>query len=777
MKRILLVVFICSFVSSAQIKKTIKVGVLSDRTSNLTIPVIDQLISEIKAVMGQEATLVFGEPLENNYDLKVAKENLKIMMDSDNDIILSIGALNAIVLHNRQVFKKPIIGFGSVNNDFVKFPLLQSTSEIDNLNYIVSPYSFTDDLDVFKTIYDYKNIAIFMEAFLIRELPVKKSLDTYFANSNATYKLIRVSESLDIIKELDGVDAVYLASDFNFGSAKRKILIDSITKRELPSFSALGISDVNKGVLATQQTNANSSQFFRRIALSFESIVSGINASELPLFIDYKKNITINYTAASKINYPLRFSMVGNVDFVRGKDTVPSVFSLSILDVMRGAVGENLDLKSEKKTRELSENEFQSAKNQYLPDLTASANAAYIDPDLAAIPLAGPEFSTTGSVTLEQLIYSPDASANKTIQKELNKAQQEVYNTAELDLLLQASLVYFNSLILKTNVNIQNQNLQVTKLNLELARQNFEEGASGKSDVLRFKSQLAQDTQSLIEAANDLKLSFNELNALINRPINTKIDIDDAEISKGLFNNYNFKKLSEFIDDPMLQPQLLEFLVLEAKLNAPELKNLAYNIKAVKRKYRLNNAGRFSPTISLRGQYNYTFNRSGVGVVAIEGYDIPDGSYNVGVNLSLPLFQQNSRTLERKSAKIQQEQLMINQENANLQISKNVNDIVSELATQIVNIRISKTAEETAKESLELTQTAYKNGAIPVIQLIDAQSNYLQAQLGSATANYGYLLTTIQLERVVGHFFLVSSTEKNKDFMERAQNYLLNKKQ
>ncbi|PQJ21241.1 hypothetical protein BSU00_09735 [Tenacibaculum sp. SG-28] len=111
-----------------------------------------------------------------------------------------------------------------------------------------------------------------------------------------------------------------------------------------------------------------------------------------------------------------------------------------------------------------------------------------------------------------------------------------------------------------------------------------------------------------------------------------------------------------------------------------------------------------------------------------------------------------------------------------MRIEKNVNDVVLELVNQISNIQISKIAEETAKESLDLTQNAYENGAIPVIQLIDAQTNYLRSQLASATANYNYLITSMQLERSIGYFFLMHSETDNNSFTERAMEYILNKK-
>ena len=96
------------------------------------------------------------------------------------------------------------------------------------------------------------------------------------------------------------------------------------------------------------------------------------------------------------------------------------------------------------------------------------------------------------------------------------------------------------------------------------------------------------------------------------------------------------------------------------------------------------------------------------------------------------------------------------------------------MINQISNIEISKVAESTAGESLELTQNSYKEGAVPVIQLIDAQTNYLKAKLDSATAKYNYLISSMKLEREIGYFFLLQSDESNKDLLERALKYIVN---
>jgi len=280
----------------------------------------------------------------------------------------------------------------------------------------------------------------------------------------------------------------------------------------------------------------------------------------------------------------------------------------------------------------------------------------------------------------------------------------------------------------------------------------------------------------LIEAGNQLRQSFNVINQLMNTSISKKIDIEDAELSEGVFKNYKYEDLLSLFDNPKLQPVLIDFLVDEAKNNAPELKNLGFNLNAIQRNYKLNNTGRFIPTVALQGQYSLAISESGKGSTLPMGSpNIPDGTYNVGLNISLPIFQQNQRNINRQTAKIQEDQLSIQKENTELNIEKNVNDIILDIVNQIANIEISKVAEDTAKESLELTQNAYKNGAVPVIQLIDAQTNYLQAQLASTTANYNYLIASMQLERAIGYFFLMHSDTDNQAFIQRANQFILNK--
>ncbi|WP_299886869.1 TolC family protein [uncultured Lacinutrix sp.] len=755
----------------------ITIGILTDKDSPQVQPLLEQLKTEIRAVVGQDKVVEFIKPLQNNYNIEIAKANYQSLVNGSADIILSFGVVDNIALYQQKTYAKPTIVFGSVNSDFINLPPEQKTSQVNNITYIITPLSYKKDLEAFKTLYDYKNIGIIVDDYVAKSLPLKTLFNSYFASQGKQYKLITISETGLQSQPLVGLDAIYLAGGFQLSDANFDDLVNTINSKKLPSFSASRIEDVERGILATNQPQTNLEQFFRRIALNIEAISSGTNASELPLFLEYKNKMTINFETAKQIDFPLRYAMLGSADFIGGNSKPNIQGAMSILDIMNGVLDKNLSLSSTKKAVELTEQDVKTAKSGYLPNIGASVNGLYLDPRVAEISNGtNPEFSTSGAIVAEQLIYSESASANIDIQQELQKAQQATYNASELDALLNASVAYFNALILKTNTTIQNQNLQLTKRNLELAEQNFEGGASGKSDVLRFRSQLAQNTQNLIDAGNQLRQAFFTINQLMNTSINKEIDIEDAVLSEGVFKNYKYEDFYDILDNPKLQSALIEFLVEEAKKNAPELKNIDYNLNVTKRNYRLNDTGRFIPTVALQGQYNLALSQSGKGSTLPVGFpSAPDGTYNIGLNISLPIFNQNQRNINRQTAKIQKEQLGFEKKNIELNIEKNVNDIILDLISEIANIEISKVAEDTAKESLDLTQNAYKQGAVPVIQLIDAQTNYLQAQLGRATANYNYLLTSMQLERAIGYFFLVHTEAENQQFIQNVNAYILSK--
>ena len=139
------------------------------------------------------------------------------------------------------------------------------------------------------------------------------------------------------------------------------------------------------------------------------------------------------------------------------------------------------------------------------------------------------------------------------------------------------------------------------------------------------------------------------------------------------------------------------------------------------------------------------------------------------------MFNRTQTNINKQIATIQEDQLILNKDNAVLSIEANINSAVLDLINQIANIEISKISETTAGESLELTQASYSNGAVNIVQLLDAQNNYLSSQQAKITAVYSYLLSSIQLERLISYYFLMHTSEENQAFMQGFNEYLQNR--
>jgi outer membrane protein len=761
------------FIGFCQNSKTVSVGILIDSYTDDSQSLFVQMQNEIVSVVGEDALISFSTVLENNLNIAAARKNYQTLLNGETDIILAFGTINNIVITEIKVHEKPTILFGAINSDLIDIDKNKESSGINNFTYLISSQSYRKDLESFKEIYDFKNVGILVDDFLPELVPLKETLDIIMSDLGVSYQIIPFAKITDIKNNVNDVDAVYLAGGFFLSDSEIKNLANFFIAKKLPSFTITNIEDVVNGILATNQAEENLTQFFRRIALNIDDIVNGINPSELPIFVDFNPNLTINYNTSQLVELPIKFSLVGSTDFVGDFDNVIYKKKYSLLDVMNETTSKNLSLQSEQQNVTLKKQDVKIAKSDYYPNVSASASGIYIDPKLAEISAGlNPEYKTKGDVNLTQTIFSEAANANIFVQKTLEKAQQKVYEEAELDVILNASIAYFNALILKSNVKIQAQNLDVTKKNLLIAKHNYEAGQSGKTDVLRFRSEEAQNTQVLVEAISQLEQSFHALNQLLNNPIDFEIDIEEAELEEGIFKNYNYQQIGDIIDNPLMRKDFISFLIEEAKINAPEISSLNYNLKATERILKLNSSGRFIPTLGLQGQYTRNFNQWGKGSTsdpALNSY------YNIGLNLSIPIFQQNQQNINKQIAFIQKDQLNINLDDLRLNIERNVNDAVLEIINEITNIKLSNVSEETAKESLELTQTAYSSGAVTITQLIDDQRNYLQAKLSRSNATYNYLISSIQLERFIGRYFLLNTEAENQAFVQRFYEFILNK--
>ncbi|WP_171595900.1 TolC family protein [Marinifilum caeruleilacunae] len=779
---LLLYLLLCCSMISAQNGKEYSIAILGDKYIHDTDSILNRLQSEIKSVVAQEAKVVFKEQyfLLNELNKEKAKQNYeKAIQANDVDLILSFGSINNFVIAQSNNFPKPVVLFGVINDDFIEFPEGQKSSKIENLTYILTPQSYQKDLSEFREMYPYKKVGIIVDQYLSEIYPVEETLGKILKDSNADFKLISLSSVDDLSSELDDVDAVYLSGGQFYSEEDQQRMINMINDRKLPSYTSMDQRFSDFGILFNSQPVNELDQFFRRIALTIEAAVMGKKLSELPIYLDFESKLLLNIETSFKIEFPLKYSFLIRTNIVGSAQNIPFQKKYYLDDVVYQLLESNLSLKASKYDVDLAKKDVKLANSEYLPNLSSSLTGSHIDPDLAkASNGSNPEFSTSGNISLEQVLFSEQASANIKIQKELEQASQENYNATEKDAILDAGITFYNALIAKANFLINDENLRVTRKNFEIAKQNYSVGQTGKSDVLRWRSELALATQNIVNAYTNYVQTIHALNQVLNNPIDFKIDIAHALVDEEAVDQFDYKGLIQLIDDPILRSKLLNFLEQVAIENAHELKSLQFNISASERSAKLYQRSKFLPTVALQGAYNHTFTRDGEGSSYPTGFTAPpDGYYNVGVQLSLPLFNKNQRNINRQKSLIQQDQLKLQKENTESIIRQNVNDIVYSILNLYTNIELSNLTTKTAKESLDLMQISYLNGAVSITSLIDAQQAYFQAQQQQASAGYNFYLSLLQMERILSYYFFLNPDEENQNFIQNLQNYLISNNQ
>jgi len=750
------------------------VGILADRATPETQRLITLLEAEIRAVIGEDAIMSFPEKfrLVSQSMAKRSEANYNTLVEEGCDIILVFGIVDYVVLSQRQDFPVPTIIFGVAPSDFSE----EQFSAKENLTLLSDTHSIIDDLKALRFIYDYESVAIAHEVDFLKNFDIEAILSERL-DSDINFRIIPFDGVDDIIAGLGEEEAFYLGGGFLLTDPEIKKLADELVTRGIPSFTATDAHDVELGLLASNQPATTLDQLFRRIALTIESIVNDAPPSELSSTFNSDQQLSLNVETAARMGLSLRYSRLAQTNIIGDRSKIEIDKTYNLREAMLEAIDKNLGLQSSLKSVELAEQDVKTARSNYFPQLNAALSGSYVDPALAEVSNGqNPEMSTAGNLTLNQTLYSPSVSANLKIQKELKEAQEQSYNADKLDAIFNVANAYFNILLAKSNLLINERNLDVTKRNLELAQQRFDAGEAGKSDILRFTSQRAQNTQALIEAVNGVDQATIALNQLLNYPLDRKVGVEDPELGEGLFEEYKYDQVMRLLDNPVTAKPFVGYLVQIAKENAPELKALNNNINATNLSYSLAQRGRFVPSVALQGQYIRTLSRTGVGTEFPTGFpEIPDGYYTTGLSVSLPIFQANQQNINQQTAQIQLEQLGINLQNTNLSIAQGVNNAVLQLVNQVTNIELSKVSVEAARESLDLTQESYAQGAVNRVQLIDEQDNYFQAQLANANAIYNYLLSVLQLERTLGMYFLLNTQEQNDDFNQRFNDYLQNR--
>ena len=752
-----------------------RIAFISDRANPLMAEIRGLVRAELLGLVRDEFDVLLPEDLVIVADgtaTGVANALERLIVNDEVAIIVTQGLLSSELAARGAPWPKPVIASTVFDARLQGYPQRSGASGVANLTYIAypPPGPVLRDLGKFRELADFSRAAILVDEEAASTFAgfIERLRETS-AELGITLEPVSVgATAADALERLPAhAEAAYLGPLNGLDPGELEKLIDGLAARRLPSFS-YSAADVNRGVMASLGA-LDVALVARRIALDAYRILLGDDPAELPVTIVPAENLVVNMRTVRRLGItpPLQALLEARRLFESPEGVERSV---TIESVMHEALAANLALAAEQQAVRAGAEDVRLARARRLPALEAGVTGAAVSRRAAESSFGlRPRRNVDGALTLSQLLFSHEANANVSIQESLQASRQWDQTALELDVVLQAAEAYLNVLRGKSLERVQQNNLDLTLASLRLAQERERIGAAGPGERLRLKSELARRRAERINAYAARMAAEMSLNQVLDRPINEpfatpEADLEGRELLQGSL-------ATRYLADLSRVGALDDFLVDAAVARAPEISSVDAVIAAQERRLASTRQAFYLPRVALQGNLADNLLRENAGGAPLPpGLAAPapaDESWQLGLSITLPIFEGNARGARRRQAAAGLSQLRRQRALAAQRIEQNLRVQLLFARASLAIVSETETAAESARQSLDLVTQSYGQGVVSVVDLLEAQTSALASERGVANAVYDYLVNLKRVERAVGQFEALATPEERAGLLQR----------
>ena len=429
--------------------------------------------------------------------------------------------------------------------------------------------------------------------------------------------------------------------------------------------------------------------------------------------------------------------------------TIAAQQTLSIDDCRALAIQNNKELKIAELHIRKANAEQKAAFTKYFPQLSASGtylrtqlDLKLIDPSLLA-PLAGvlpipPEFMDNFNLDLQNIwlgrvsLTQPVFMGGKIISynqitkyaKELAEAQNDI---SLQDVIYKTDETYWQVISLVNKKKLADAYVDLLKstkrdMNLMIA-----EGVATEVDGLSVKVRLNEAEMAQTKVNNGLALTRMALAQICGLPLDETITLSD-----------------ELLDELSIQTENVIADINEAFINRPELVALGH-LNSIYKKRETIVLSETLPNVGLMANY-LLINPSPSNSFKKEF----GGSFSAGVVVNIPLSGWWEGTHKRNAAKAETLIQKLNIDNARDRIELQVNQSIYKKNEANKNLATSLRNMKKADENLKHAEFGFKEGVIPTLNLMEAQTAWVSARSELINSQIEVKLTDVYLNKALG---------------------------
>ncbi len=409
--------------------------------------------------------------------------------------------------------------------------------------------------------------------------------------------------------------------------------------------------------------------------------------------------------------------------------TTPAPIQLT--ELIGKAIDNYPKLKEASEYVNLSEVKKDLAYGAYMPVISGDASYRYGKPTPSIkFPIGGGVFQEVSflpannfdvGLKVQQPIWDfGRTGANIQKSKSDIATSKDNLESVKNTLAYQVAQVYFGIVFLNKSVDVQNEQIKLLEANEKLISDKIKNGDALKFDLLSTQVKKNSALNRLIDLQTQLRKQYDMLNMVT---ANTGYDYIVAKDADGtLFNA-----------DAVSADNNFDIKVLNDKLASSN-----WDVKISKRGW--------LPQLVANASAGYK-----------NGF-VPDinkllFNYNVGVGLNIPIFSSARPNFQTKIAKINLQASTYALEAQKLSLNKDIAQAKNDVDATQRKLKNYELQIEQANEAVSLANTRYKGGVITNLELLTAQTNLQDAQLGKIQLEYNLLLSKLDLNRIGGTKF------------------------
>jgi outer membrane protein len=368
---------------------------------------------------------------------------------------------------------------------------------------------------------------------------------------------------------------------------------------------------------------------------------------------------------------------------------------------------------------------YGAARGEWLPT---------VDGDVTATRLK--TVASQGRTAVEQSVLTPSASLSYLLfdfggrSGRVESSRQDLlaagftHNAAIQDVVLQIQVAYFQYLAARSLLEAQHTTLAEAQANLAAAEERRRVGLATIADVLQARTAASQAQLDLQSTEGNLQTTRGALALSLGLPANLPYDVDStaAEVPVAA--------LADSVDG----------LIAAALQGRPDLAAARSQAEAARAGIGEARAN-LLPSLNLSATGGRTYATT-----------IPNGanSYNVGVGLSIPLFNGFSRQYDLRAAEFQAEAASARSETLRQQVVYQVFSAYYALQTSTRRVRTAEDLVASAEQSSDVALARYKAGVGTVLDLLAAQSALANARAQRVDARLSWSVSLAQLAHDAG---------------------------